>query len=782
VKKNIKPLQFLLLGPLFLVACDVNLPLETTIPGAVEAFEVSINETAATLMWSAPFDDGGAPIIKYEVTNSEVWIEAESNITHTFKDLQYDTEYTVQVRAVNENGPGPALKEVIIIKNQSVPLMPQDLSTVIGDQMVSLSWSISETVKVTGFEVKQDDGPWNHTLVANYVFSNLTNGTEYTFSVRAINDLGFGPEASVKATPATIPSAPQSFEVVAGDGQVILSWLAPVSDGGSPILRYEVQKDTNEWLMASSNTGHIFSGLTNGVTYSFKVRAVNAVGSTETTSREATPSAAPSIPSAVQNLVAISGNSSVTLTWSAPASNGNSEIIFYQVRVGGGNWIRSTSSTEYVFNNLNNGTEFLFQVQAVNDVGPGIIASIRATPATTPNAIAATSLELVVSNKTVLLSWTAPYDGGSPITKYQVAMTTGSETPNNWLDVLTTSYTFTELTNGTTYYFYVRAVNAIGPGEALSRSAVPTSVPDAVTDFMVSVTRYRARLTWLPPLSNGGQVVTNYEVAIDDAAWINVGLNLNYTYSNLADNMTYTFKVRAINVAGSGATISKTVTMSGRETMQEYFMRTPDLFEDYTTVTEVTKWAWEGKYQSLYYELRDFFLDNGYRQLSELQGNAEPGHYNGTKIEAMLGQNFLDYYPGYGYEDQVTDTDIVFILSYDNGSEAHFLFFVHSQGGAINVTSATYFDTVSNEHTYHQETMVEESYWWWFEGDDYGASFLTILLQDGWMEEYRYESDTDFVHSNKVTEVSMHLDFCSIYHYSENGIGYQISLRKPHLE
>ncbi|MGG1519690.1 S-layer homology domain-containing protein [Paenibacillus oryzisoli] len=99
-------------------------------------------------------------------------------------------------------------------------------------------------------------------------------------------------------TPPTIPGRPQSFAVVAGDGQVTLSWSTPSDNGGADITKYEVSKDNGiSWMDADTQTGHTFTGLTNGTVYSFKVRAVNSVGSGLSADVQAAPVAADSSPS-----------------------------------------------------------------------------------------------------------------------------------------------------------------------------------------------------------------------------------------------------------------------------------------------------------------------------------------------------------------------------------------------------------------------------------------------------------------------------------------------------
>lgn len=68
-----------------------------------------------------------------------------------------------------------------------------------------------------------------------------------------------------------------------------------------------------------------------------------------------------------------------------------------------------------------------------------------------------------ISPTSVTISWTAPTDGGSPITGYQVGYGTSSTTPSTIISA-TSPKTITGLTPGTTYFFWVRAINAVGTG------------------------------------------------------------------------------------------------------------------------------------------------------------------------------------------------------------------------------------------------------------------------------------------------------------------------------
>jgi hypothetical protein len=127
---------------------------------------------------------------------------------------------------------------------------------------------------------------------------------------------------------------------------------------------------------------------------------------------------------------------------------------------------------------------------SINEAGSGYTLSASATgfvPAATSAIDTATTpgapqgLTATAGNGQVSLSWTAPSsDGGSAITGYDVYEGTSpggeSSTPVNPSPLTSTSYTVTGLNNGTTYYFTVEAINAVGHSTASGEaSATPVA-------------------------------------------------------------------------------------------------------------------------------------------------------------------------------------------------------------------------------------------------------------------------------------------------------------------
>ena len=107
----------------------------------------------------------------------------------------------------------------------------------------------------------------------------------------------------------------------------------------------------------------------------------------------------------------------------------------------------------------------------------------------------------------VSLSWTAPAsDGGAAVNGYNVYRGTsagGESTTPVATNVTTTSFTDTGLTNGTTYYFTVAAINAVGisPKSAEASASPQATVPSAPLMVTASAGNATVTVSWSVPAS-----------------------------------------------------------------------------------------------------------------------------------------------------------------------------------------------------------------------------------------------------------------------------------------
>ncbi len=121
------------------------------------------------------------------------------------------------------------------------------------------------------------------TTATSHTITGVALGTQYRFSVTATNAIGTSAPSSpsLPVIPSTPPGAPTGVIAAAFNGGADIAFVPPVNSGGQPITGYTVTATPAAGSDANANstdTMHTVTGLTNGVAYTFTVRAKNAVG------------------------------------------------------------------------------------------------------------------------------------------------------------------------------------------------------------------------------------------------------------------------------------------------------------------------------------------------------------------------------------------------------------------------------------------------------------------------------------------------------------------------
>lgn len=221
----------------------------------------------------------------------------------------------------------------------SIPLNVQISS---GDSFVTLTWSAPTTNgshAIVGYNIYRSTisgsgysfiGTTN-SVTFTFTDSSVTDGITYYYVVQASNYFISSPNsAEVSATPAGVPSAPQSLTAKAGNGFVYLTWSVPTSDGGSTLTNYSIYRSTTSGsgyvlltTVSSSTLSYNDTSVTNGQTYYYVVKATNAVGSSPNSNEATGQPTAPKItttttPLTVSSPILTSSTSSSTKAKGTP--------------------------------------------------------------------------------------------------------------------------------------------------------------------------------------------------------------------------------------------------------------------------------------------------------------------------------------------------------------------------------------------------------------------------------------------------------------------------------
>ena len=557
-------------------------------PSAPQSLSGQAGNGWVYLTWQAPADDGGSAITQYLIYRATIQGGPYTNINNVSASvLAYnDTSvangqsYYYVVKAENAYGVGPASNEVAVTPG-GVPSQPRNVTAQTGNGWVYLSWSAP--ADDGGFPIKyylvyrSVQSGSGYAQVANvttisYNDTGLTNGQTYYYKVSAVNALGEGANSTeVSAMPVGPPSAPQSLSSQSGVGWIYLTWQAPANDGGSAITQYLIYRATTQGgpytninNVSASVLAYNDTSVANGQSYYYVVKAENAYGVGPASNEiKATAGAVPSQP---LNVTTQHGDGWIYLTWNPPADTGGSQIKYYLVyrtNQSGSGYVQvaNVTTTSYNDTGLTNGQAYYYVITAVNDDGEGPFSQeVSDIPGTIPQP--PTNLKILeVGNRSLTLTWDPPSDtGGYPITEYKIYRSTTSGGPYSYIgNTTTTSYTDTNLTNGQTYYYVVKAINQ--EGESVYSSEVfgtPMTVPSPPRNLTAIAGDGFVLLTWDPPQDDGGTPIELYMIYRSNSSstdFVNIinTTQTSYNDTSVSNDQEYLYYVLAVNTMGASS-------------------------------------------------------------------------------------------------------------------------------------------------------------------------------------------------------------------------------------
>ncbi len=474
-------------------------------PSAPTGLVATAGSGSASIAFTAGAN-GGAAITNHQYTlnGGTTWTSlspADAVSPVTVPSLANGTTYSVQLRAVNAAGAGAA-SSAVAVKPVGAPAAPTSVVAKPGNGAVSLSFVAGANggAAISNYQYSLNGGAWAALSPADnaspVLVKGLVNGTLYGIRLRAVNSMGTGAaSASVSVRPTAVPpSAPTKLVASPRSGAANILFLAG-SNGGAGVTNHQYSVNGGAWKSLSPGDASSpirIPGLTNGVLYSIKIRAVNAKGvGAASAAVSVRPSATVAVPAAPTALVAkaIAGGATITF-W--PGSDGGSAITNHYYSLNNAPWKAlspADGASPITIKGLAAGATYSIRLRAANVKGAGassVAVSVK-VPATVPGAPTNVQLSSVLVPEQffpVLLlgthanaAWTAPATGGSPITSYTVrwwSAPTGGTVLLTCTTSATTCYSVTQMPIFTAYYADVVASNAVGTGPPSARQLYQT--------------------------------------------------------------------------------------------------------------------------------------------------------------------------------------------------------------------------------------------------------------------------------------------------------------------
>ncbi|XP_052558439.1 immunoglobulin-like and fibronectin type III domain-containing protein 1 isoform X14 [Tympanuchus pallidicinctus] len=289
------------------------------------------------------------------------------------------------------------------------------------------------------------------------------------------------------------PAGPLKI-VESSANDVTIQWNPPKDDGGKPVQNYIIEKQQvgkSDWVTVGetprSCTTFTTSKVEQDMSYYFRVRAVNAEGSSDALESDEVVTISKATPGAPDppEIVGVSADT-ITISWKAPRKTGSSRISGYIVqkrKMGSMTWVPVNSvpiaDKKLKVTDLKKGLQYEFCVAAVNASGMGDISAASqaafARDSTKPPGKVRDLKMTISDSSSVTLTWNVPEaEEGSGAKGYNVEMRSANSlswTKCNIFPIETTTYKIKGLQAKESYFLRVRAINDCGPGEATELEA-----------------------------------------------------------------------------------------------------------------------------------------------------------------------------------------------------------------------------------------------------------------------------------------------------------------------
>ena len=646
-------------------------PMDDDPPPSMSIDDISVSEGTDSAALRVSLSRPGKEEITVKYATSDGTAEEGADYTGVDDSLTFAPGVTVvEIKvAINDDGQeeenegftvdlsdargariGDGTGDVTILDNDGdgtadIPDIPRDLAAEPGDGEVELSWAVPASdggAPITRYEYRYaktaDPYPDKWTTVPGgsaarrVTVPGLSNGTQYDFEVRAVNEAGEGQGDQVSATPSHATGEPALAirDAAAGESDGVAVARVTLSHATDEVVT--VRYDTED---LEATAGVDYSRSSGTVSFNpgdtleeirvpvvddedreaserFVIALMNPTNATiqvrrgEVIIRDDDANGGAGVPSEPRSLLGIGGDRLVELTWSQPLDDGGAAISRYEYRFVAGsknfpaNWTRIAGGEEarrLQVTGLTNGVTHRFQVRAVNSVGAGAAALAEGTPVhpdSTPTIrigdadvgegdgeVALSVIMTPAADETVRIRYVTA--DGTATAGEDYTDTTGTLVFNQGTNRRTITVPVLDDDDEDGDETFSVTLALIGdPDARIAEGTAAVTIRDNEGDTTVTVpSRPRSlfgdggdglvTLTWRAPESDGGAAITHYEYrwAEDGEAftrWAGIvggGRARKHVVKGLLSGVLYRFQVRAVNKAGPGQS-AETVARAGQ--------------------------------------------------------------------------------------------------------------------------------------------------------------------------------------------------------------------------
>jgi titin len=563
-----------------------NYATPTPIPGPGPLVATNVTATSVDLFWNDIYsnEDG------FRIERQGEFIDPGfttiailgPNVT-SFHDtgLLPGTEYFYHVFAFNSGGDS-AYAATTVNTVPPVPFPPSDLSAAaLSQTQIVLNWTPGSG-NATGFQIASSTNGVDFfplatvdASVTSYTNSGLSPATLYYYDVTAFNDNGYSlPSDPTNATtldyPPSAPSALSAAPVSAS--RIDLAW----TDNSGNETGFKIYISTNGvsfTLLANVGanvTAYSSTGLSPVTTYYFQVTAFNS-GGQSSASAAASATTLPIPPAAPSGLSATAvSQTQINLSWT---DNSSTETGFRIERSLDGMIFTvlttvAANTTSYTDSGLHSFTTYYYRVSAFNAGGSSPTLNVASAKTTdyipdAPSGLTATAL----SAWAIKVTWN---DNSTNEIDFRLYSSTDGTnfTPTAVLSANVTTFTYSNLVQGYTLYFQVRARNSAGfsPYSNLASATTLNNPPAAPSGLIATtVSSNLINLSWTDNAANE----TGYKIlrSTDGTNFIfiaTLGSNVtSYASSGLTSSTLYYYQVVSYNDGGYSTAATASATTAG---------------------------------------------------------------------------------------------------------------------------------------------------------------------------------------------------------------------------